>query len=945
MRFFNINLLLLISFLFSIESRPLSMKSFDVNEINMSYNRGSYLIVLPSSDLEPYMTNENYGGDFVKFKRTQGFDVDVVYYNEIASTAQGLKDYILDYYNDNPMLEYLLLVGDVNGAYSIPTFTIDSYNEEDIDVTDYPYTFTDDVYKPHFFVGRWPVRNIADFINIKSRSIQYVKMDYADPSKLNEALLVAGNYKTSEGALVAPVQWPVTPVWTSLWLMDELDAYGYNSSQIDTAFFHKGYCEDIYDPNSTCSGIDNPLIQSSWNEGVGVINYRGWGDANGWHMPYFHRDEASSLNNGWNLPVVLSFVCNTGDFGNDYSGTGLNKCFGEVLVTAGSITNPKGAAAMVGPSDLDTDTRFNNVICGVMWDALLEGKAPELAPALHYGKQALTYEFSGLSAPDGTVIDEFYHHVYGVLGDPSISTWLLEPQDLSINSPENWSLNSSYISVNIADVDGNSVPDAVGALINHNGELIGKAMTDETGLLLIDFDSSDYGEIFTLYINKPQFKQESVELTYVQDDGQEMESYSISLSSEFSYIGNDNYLTEDSALSVDLNLLNRGNENIGDVNVTISADDNSVSVYPSFFTLNINAFDSGVENLSISCIDECNVGETVTLNVSMEANGYLIESNYLHLIVSSNSSEYLSTDPNPPCDYGYWAFDNYDSDYEQSPSYEWVEINQIGENLNLADDTIINDVPIGFDFNYFGETYSSITVCSNGWASFDPGQLDYFWNFSIPNPMGPSGMLAPFMDDLDDNNGTEPFNVFSYSDQNGRFIIQWDDVSNGEDDQNCPNCIKETFQLILHDPSVFQTDTGDGEIIFQYKEIHDIDSNGNYSTIGIESLDQNDGIQYLFSQNLGLGSSWIEDSSGLVENLAIKFTTNNPYSNNSSSCMAMDVNQDGVINVVDIVNTVNIIFNVVTPSLEQECAADANEDGVINVVDIVTIVNFIFADL
>ena len=72
-------------------------------------------------------------------------------------------------------------------------------------------------------------------------------------------------------------------------------------------------------------------------------------DANGWHIPYFHRDEASSLNNGWNLPIVLSFVCNTGDFGNDYSGTGLDKCFGEVLVTAGSITNPQGAAAMVGP--------------------------------------------------------------------------------------------------------------------------------------------------------------------------------------------------------------------------------------------------------------------------------------------------------------------------------------------------------------------------------------------------------------------------------------------------------------------------------------------------------------------------------------------------------------------------------------------------------------------
>ena len=150
MRFLKVNVLVLCCLLFSAEMKPLSMKPFNVESIDMTYNRGSYLIVLPSNSLETYLANENYGGDFIKFKNTQGFDVDVIYYDQIASTAQELKDYIITYYNDNPMLEYLLLVGDVNGAYSIPTFTIDSYNEEDIDVTDYPYTFTDDVYKPHF---------------------------------------------------------------------------------------------------------------------------------------------------------------------------------------------------------------------------------------------------------------------------------------------------------------------------------------------------------------------------------------------------------------------------------------------------------------------------------------------------------------------------------------------------------------------------------------------------------------------------------------------------------------------------------------------------------------------------------------------------------------------------------------------------------------------------
>ena len=59
-------------------------------------------------------------------------------------------------------------------------------------------------------------------------------------------------------------------------------------------------------------------------------------------------------------------------------------------------------------------------------------------------------------------------------------------------------------------------------------------------------------------------------------------------------------------------------------------------------------------------------------------------------------------------------------------------------------------------------------------------------------------------------------------------------------------------------------------------------------------------------------------------------------------CDIMDVNTDGLINVVDIVNTVNIIFNQLEPTDIQLCAADANEDGTINVVDIVNIVNYIF---
>ena len=912
------------------------------------------MIILPLGFNEIFLTGENYGGDFVAFKKTQGFDVEVVSVADISAnpqsiSAQEIKDYIYSYYETNPMLEYVLLVGDVNGSFVIPTFTIDSYNEEDIDVTDYPYTFSDDVYEPDFFVGRWPVRSTQDVLAIKSRSIQYVTMDNLnDYSYFNNSLLVAGNYKTAEGEEVAPSQWPVTPVWTSLWLMDELEDYGY--AQIDTAFFHQHNWE---------TGEYNPLIASSWSDGVGIINYRGWGDANGWHKPYFHKEQLDAdLTNGWNLPIVMSFVCNTGDFGNDYSGTGLNKCFGEVMVTAGTVINPKGAAAMVGPSDLDTDTRFNNVICGAMWDALLDHSAPELAPALHAGKHSLVYEFDGLSAPDGTVIDEFYHHVYGVLGDPSIPVRLSEPGDINVtfteDSPSS-DLYQSFISVALADNEtGNMLPGVVGALIDSEGNLIAKSVSNSNGVLTVDFDTNTSSDL-TLYFNAPQYKQSQINLNYISDNGADYsEAVPVNLDIDFvvwdywtyqdvDFFPTDPYWygpdklyvafsvknTTDQILSFDYELSSTS-EFVGVMDygfnilpeVTDCAPGQMCVVYPITFNLYSGAVAGDIITFTFKIISDNIESDDVVFS--------LPASDYAH------QNQYSTSQPSIQSEYGYKAYDNSDIGYDETPVYDWIEINQVGTNLNLTDDSHINDVQIGFDFQYFGETYNSMTVCSNGWASFEPCPISHFWNFSIPNPMGPSAMVAPFMDDLDDDDGNEPFNIYSYNDGNGRFIIQWDDVSNGEDDQNCPDCIKETFQMILYDPMLFPTATGDGDIVFQYKEIHDIDQNGNYSTIGIESPDQSDGVQYLFSGNAGLGSYWVEGENGFYENIAVKFSTG------TVQCGQMDMTGDDIVNIIDIIFLVNIITSG-QPQENELCNSDINLDGVINILDILELVNYIIS--
>jgi len=804
---------------------PLAQKPF-LKELDIDgFARGTFLIIVASSDLEGVLdTDSEYIGNFIHFKQTQGFDVDVWNFQDY-SDREDLRDSLATYYSENPLLEYVLLIGDFDPdpndysglTYPLDSYTIDSYNEPQQDVTDHPFTYftgdptTNDGLSPIFFIGRWSISSINELKTIQKKTIQYTKLENVeDLSYLDRALIVAGSYKTvNNSAETYPFNWPVSPVWTSLWLQKKLNNFGYAS--VDTALFYYGNLQPT-----------NPTIANSWNEGVGIINYRGWGNAQGWVKPQFFIDpDLINLSNNYALPVVFSFVCNTGDFGND-----IDPSFGEKMIRSGSpVGQMKGAVAMVGPSDLDTDTRFNNVMAGALWDGLLEGRTPELAQALHAAKQAVGKEFEGISETGlgGTQdIPVFYHHVYGVLGDPSLPVWLSQPTNLSVLNDESESidgnllLSDKFINIVVQDSDGQPVQDVVGALL-YNGKLIAKGLSTIDGNLDIDFsDNSEIsvGSELELYLNKAQYFQKKIQVSLTDNNG------SVFVGHEYGY---------------------------------------ETPIIPDYY--------------DVSPID-----------------------------------------------------------------YNWIELNPenggIGENLNLTDDTIARDVPIGFDFTYYGYTYSTVNICSNGWVSFEESTIPYFWNFSIPFPMGPSAMLAVYMDDLDDNgsepfmdknnnyiydsgdifitdcgtpenpsypchdynqdgerNEGEPFNVFKFQDEeNHQFIVQWDELSNAEDDENCgtsSGCVKETFQMIIYEDGEY----GQGNIVYQYKEIHDIDDgrvgkNGNLSTIGIESPDQNLGFQYLFR-----GSLWDGDTlqEGGLNETAIQFSANQEIESQSGPILGTDI--------------------------------------------------------
>ena len=54
-----------------------------------------------------------------------------------------------------------------------------------------------------------------------------------------------------------------------------------------------------------------------------------------------------------------------------------------------------------------------------------------------------------------------------------------------------------------------------------------------------------------------------------------------------------------------------------------------------------------------------------------------------------------------------------------------------------------------------------------------------------------------------------------------------------------------------------------------------------------------------------------------------------------------DYNGDGIVNVLDIVQIMNLILATTTPTEEQLADADMNDDGIINILDLVQIMQII----
>ena len=172
--------------------------------------------------------------------------------------------------------------------------------------------------------------------------------------------------------------------------------------------------------------------------------------------------------------------------------------------------------------------------------------------------------------------------------------------------------------------------------------------------------------------------------------------------------------------------------------------------------------------------------------------------------------------------------------------YYWVDGVTGGTIISDGDD-ISENVSLPFPFTFYGSTYTSLWICSNGFVSFTDNGTS-FSNTAIPNSASPNNMICGLWDDL--NPAAAGSGKIYYKSEANRFIITWNNVYK----YNTTN--PQRFQIILYD---------DNRIDINYAST--TPDARDSCTVGIENINGTEGIQYRY------------DTTGepIYDNLSLRF--------------------------------------------------------------------------
>ena len=402
-------------------------------------------------------------------------------------------------------------------------------------------------------------------------------------------------------------------------------------------------------------------------------------------------------------------------------------------------------------------------------------------------------------------------------------------------------------------------------------EAIGNSLID-FDVVITDNDDNEWNDKIYITIEGPQLQAMYVDV-----------------------IGGNYILDPGETADIEVALENIGNVAANNVNATITTTDGRLTLNDNtgtYTTVTANGEASNnTDRFNITANDDIIPGSLIPMTMELTTTDGLLQTTYFTLEIGSPTVN----DPVGPDAYGYYAYDDGDTEYYNAPVYEWIELDPTyggdGIDLELEDpgntgDIAIIPVPADFHLQMYGIVYDSLTICSNGWIAPGAQDTDNFMNWIVPGPMGPSPMIAPFWDDLklgeSDWYGNYTPNggvvCYKYDQGSHQIIIEWSHLENEYNDA------EETFQVILYDPNYYPTTTNDNEFKFQYKEINNVDQgdysygvqHGQYATVGIEDETTTIGLQYTFNNTYPTAAKTLQDEMAILIT-APPIPSNGPY--------------------------------------------------------------------
>ena len=317
--------------------------------------------------------------------------------------------------------------------------------------------------------------------------------------------------------------------------------------------------------------------------------------------------------------------------------------------------------------------------------------------------------------------------------------------------------------------------------------------------------------------------------------------------------------------------MNVGSFDVSDLSLELVSLSNAVSIISAaanIVSLTTNA--AVTVEFTVSASEDCYEGQNLSFRLDFSNPDGLSAAAYFNL----EAGLITNTVPTGPDSYGYYAYDGFDTIYTEAPVYNWIEIDPAyggsGTMINLydyGDEGDVADVNLPFSFNFYGVNYDMISVCSNGFIAPGGTAQAAYMNSQIPAPQGPSPMIAPFWDDLKMAGG----HVYYYHDPTEHaFIVQWSRV------QNDFTSSLQNFQVLIYNPAVYPTASGDAIIVFQYDTVNNTSAgnyggypmqHGQYATVGLEDHTFTRGLEYTFNNTYPTAAATLQNG------LAIKFTT------------------------------------------------------------------------